>query len=101
MIHGLRKSKTYNTQKKFGFITPQEGGKDLFFHISEIVTYDIGKDRQERAVAVNINNSHTKRSNSSPKRKSSSGKFKRELFTVIILIACFLKESYAACTKKY
>ncbi len=66
------KVKNWNTQKKFGFIVPQAGGEDLFFHISELpkgkkvhrgedVTYDLGKDHKGRECAVNINNSQSER----------------------------------------
>ncbi len=59
--------KWFNTQKGFGFIAPEEGGKDVFVHISALersgltsladdqkVTYDIESGRDGRESAVNI-----------------------------------------------
>lgn len=57
---------TWNDEKGFGFITPEQGGKNVFFHISQVankryrpskntfVTYTLGYDDQQRPRAINV-----------------------------------------------
>jgi CspA family cold shock protein len=59
--------KWFNTTKGYGFIAPEDGGKDVFVHISAVersgltgladnqkVTYDLQSGRDGRESAINL-----------------------------------------------
>jgi CspA family cold shock protein len=63
----IGKVKFFNAQKGYGFIAPEDGGKDAFVHISAVekagmnglnqddrVSYELETDQRGRTSAVNL-----------------------------------------------
>jgi CspA family cold shock protein len=41
-------------EKKFGFISPEDGGKDLFFHVNDLVNVDFNDLREGDTVTFEV-----------------------------------------------
>ena len=92
MLH-KGKITTWNDDKGFGFITPFDGGSEVFVHISafgnrgdrpevnDVVTYSVTKDKQGRTAAINATRPGEKQTIKSRKQSSSSA---------IVFAVCFL-----------
>lgn len=46
--------KWFNTQKGYGFIQPQDGGKDVFVHISALERSDLGTLTEGQSVSYEL-----------------------------------------------
>lgn len=46
--------KWFNTQKGFGFITPSDGGKDAFVHISAVERAGLGNLREGQKLGYEL-----------------------------------------------
>jgi CspA family cold shock protein len=50
--------KWFNTQKGFGFIAPDDGGKDAFVHISAVEKSGIGELREGQKIDFELVSDH-------------------------------------------
>lgn len=48
--------KFFNTTKGFGFITPEDGSKDVFVHISAVEQSGLGSLREGQKVSFDVQN---------------------------------------------
>ncbi len=48
------KVKWFNFKKGFGFITPNEGGKDVFVHITAVRASNLRELREEQAISYDL-----------------------------------------------
>ena len=46
--------KWFNTQKGYGFIQPDQGGKDIFVHVSAVERSDLGRLSEGQKVGYEI-----------------------------------------------
>jgi len=46
--------KFFNTQKGFGFITPSDGGKDVFVHISAVERAGLGTLNEGQKISYEV-----------------------------------------------
>jgi CspA family cold shock protein len=78
--------KFFNENKGYGFIAPDDGGKDAFVHISAVensgmrtlrenqrVSFDLAEDRRGKMAAVNLKAADEAQSEEQAKDESDSG----------------------------
>ncbi len=87
---------TWHDDKGYGFVTPLDGGKQIFIHakafgnrnrrpnVNEVVTYSVSKDKQGRPCAVNATLAGDKLKEKSAQRPSTTGIFLAAAFLAAI-----------------
>jgi len=56
------KIKWFNPTKGYGFITPDEGGQDVFLHISNLGANDAHSIEEDQAVSYDLEDNRGKKS---------------------------------------
>ena len=46
--------KWYNSTKGYGFIQPDDGGKDVFVHVSAVETSDLGSLNENQKISYEV-----------------------------------------------